>query len=128
MLFACLPSKVRFEVLDFYFRYMKKGLSLSSSESFTPPDRGQVAKGTNSISSYHGFTGPVHAAFPRSTQRTQITRSSSAAAYLSPVESQRKGWTILVGQQVTKILFNPATARPPSLPCGVWNIIAGKGS
>lgn len=36
-------------------------------------------------------------------------RSSSAAAYLSPVESQRPNWTTLVGQQVTKVLISPST-------------------
>ena len=39
-------------------------------------------------------------------------RSSSASAYLTPVESRRKGWTILVGHQVTKILFVPNTGAP----------------
>ncbi|CEL53703.1 Glucose oxidase OS=Aspergillus niger GN=gox PE=1 SV=1 [Rhizoctonia solani AG-1 IB] len=41
-------------------------------------------------------------------------RSSSAEAYLTPVQERRKGWTTLVEQQVTKILFqsgsNPAVA------------------
>ncbi|KAF9513839.1 GMC oxidoreductase [Hydnum rufescens UP504] len=42
----------------------------------------------------------------------QDHRSSSATAYLSPVESTRTGWTTLVGQQVTKILFSPSTILP----------------
>ncbi|KAF9517618.1 GMC oxidoreductase [Hydnum rufescens UP504] len=141
------------------FSYMKK------AESFTPPNSGQLAKGANSISSYHGFTGPVHAAFPLyglssklmyggpqepafasvmvkfglvkykdlnggtpncvsftpdSNGRAFVVNQPRGlgspvilrVAYLSPVESQRKGWTTLVGQQVTKILFNPSTALP----------------
>ncbi|KAF9508779.1 GMC oxidoreductase [Hydnum rufescens UP504] len=39
-------------------------------------------------------------------------RSSSATAYLSPVESTRTNWMTLVGQQVTKIIFNPSTVHP----------------
>ncbi|KAG8721074.1 hypothetical protein FRC09_008530 [Ceratobasidium sp. 395] len=41
-------------------------------------------------------------------------RSSSAEAYLTPVQTARKNWTVLVQQQATKILFqsgsNPAVA------------------
>ncbi|KAF8311835.1 alcohol oxidase [Clavulina sp. PMI_390] len=33
-------------------------------------------------------------------------RSSSATAYINPVESSRPNWTVLTGQQVTKILFS----------------------
>lgn len=33
-------------------------------------------------------------------------RSSSASAYLTPVENNRHGWLTLVGQQVTKILLS----------------------
>ncbi|KAF8318326.1 uncharacterized protein EI90DRAFT_2941968 [Cantharellus anzutake] len=39
-------------------------------------------------------------------------RSSSASSYLTPVETKRKGWTVLVGQQATKIIFNPSTSLP----------------
>lgn len=33
-------------------------------------------------------------------------RSSSATAYLSPVEDQRKGWLTLVGHQVTRVILS----------------------
>ncbi|CAE6479891.1 unnamed protein product [Rhizoctonia solani] len=45
------------------------------------------------------------------------SRSSSAEAYLTPVEGKRKGWTILVQHQVTKILFKDGTS--PVLATGV---------
>ncbi|CAE6445439.1 unnamed protein product [Rhizoctonia solani] len=45
------------------------------------------------------------------------SRSSSAEAYLTPVETKRNGWTILVQQQVTKILFKNGTS--PALATGV---------
>ena len=34
------------------------------SESFTAPDSQQMAKGAQSIASYHGSSGPVQVAFP----------------------------------------------------------------
>ncbi|KAA1476331.1 alcohol oxidase [Dentipellis sp. KUC8613] len=39
-------------------------------------------------------------------------RSSSAAAYLTPVEDRRMHWLTLVQQQVTKILFSSNTSTP----------------
>ncbi|KAI0310913.1 GMC oxidoreductase-domain-containing protein [Amylostereum chailletii] len=39
-------------------------------------------------------------------------RSSAATAYLSPVESQRKGWLTLVNNRVTKILFKDGSTAP----------------
>src|SRR5258708_3946460 len=39
-------------------------------------------------------------------------RSSSASSYLTPVENQRKGWTILTGQQAAKIIFDSSTSFP----------------
>ncbi|KAL5634055.1 hypothetical protein ACGC1H_006030 [Rhizoctonia solani] len=45
------------------------------------------------------------------------SRSSSAEAYLTPVEATRKGWTILVQHQVTKILFKEGAS--PALATGV---------
>ena len=40
------------------------------------------------------------------------TRSSSATAYLSPVENKRSNWVTLVNHQVTKVLL---TGSPPSV-------------
>ncbi|CAE6414335.1 unnamed protein product [Rhizoctonia solani] len=45
------------------------------------------------------------------------SRSSSVEAYLTPVETKRAGWTILVQQQVTKILFKDGAS--PALATGV---------
>ncbi|KAB5588733.1 Glucose oxidase [Ceratobasidium theobromae] len=136
---------------DNLFGYMKK------SESFTPPDAGQVKKGANYVSDYHGSSGPVHVKFPNlmygGSQQpffvqtiaqthnvslcadlnggspncvayTPLTldpsrgdrRSSAAEAYLTPVES-RQGWTVLVQQQVTKVLFQSGTS--PAVATGV---------
>jgi choline dehydrogenase-like flavoprotein len=45
------------------------------------------------------------------------SRSSSAEAYLTPVETKRNGWTVLVQQEATKILFKNGTS--PALATGV---------
>lgn len=34
------------------------------SETFSPPNSQQAAKGAQSISSYHGFSGPVQVTYP----------------------------------------------------------------
>ncbi|KZV89787.1 alcohol oxidase [Exidia glandulosa HHB12029] len=39
-------------------------------------------------------------------------RSSSAAAYLTPVESDRANWTTLTTYQVTKLLFSSSSQKP----------------
>ncbi|KAG9089557.1 hypothetical protein FRC06_001487 [Ceratobasidium sp. 370] len=44
-------------------------------------------------------------------------RSSSAEAYLTPVQTARKNWTVLVRQQATKILFR--TGSSPAVATGV---------
>ncbi|KAJ3510668.1 hypothetical protein NLJ89_g4541 [Agrocybe chaxingu] len=120
------------------WNYMKK------SETFSPPNSQQAARGAQSINSYHGFNGPVQVTYPNDMyggpQQTAFVntivgltginhykdlnggtpncvsitplminwhegdhRSSSATAYLSPVESQRTNWLTLVTHQVTKI-------------------------
>ncbi|KAL5495905.1 hypothetical protein ACEPAI_1369 [Sanghuangporus weigelae] len=125
---------------DSLFSYMKK------AEMFTPPDRDQRAKGANYNPDYHGFSGPVHAAYPQGmyggpqqlafpnavqnitgialcqdlnggdancvsfTPHTinpsdNDTRSSSATAYLSPVEDERTNWITLVNHQVMRVLL-----------------------
>ncbi|KAL5534916.1 hypothetical protein ACEPAF_3006 [Sanghuangporus sanghuang] len=125
---------------DSLFSYMKK------AETFTPPDQDQRTKGANYNPDFHGFSGPVHAAYPRGmyggpqqpafanavqnvtgialcqdlnggdancvsfTPHTinpsdNDTRSSSATAYLSPVEDERTNWITLVNHQVTGVLF-----------------------
>ncbi|KAF8732638.1 Glucose oxidase, partial [Rhizoctonia solani] len=63
--------------------------------------------------------GPTCASFIPLTidPRRNNSRSSSAEAYLTPVEKKRDGWTILVQQQVTKILFKNGTS--PALATGV---------
>ncbi|PPR03689.1 hypothetical protein CVT24_007410 [Panaeolus cyanescens] len=120
------------------WKYMKK------SESFTPPSKEQALKGAQSVNSYHGFSGPVHVAFPQEmfggpqqtafvdtlinltninhskdlngghpncVSLTPLTinphdddhRSSSAMAYLTPVETVRTNWLTLTNHMVTKI-------------------------
>ncbi|KAI0310912.1 alcohol oxidase [Amylostereum chailletii] len=129
------------------YAYMRK------SETFTPPDARQRAAGANSVNSFHGFDGPVQAAFPQAMftgpeqpafaatvqnltgikllpdsnggdancvayvpnsidPRANDTRSSSAAAYLTPVENTRTNWLTLVEQQVTKVLFEDGSTVP----------------
>jgi choline dehydrogenase-like flavoprotein len=44
-------------------------------------------------------------------------RSSSAEAYLTPVQERRRGWTVIVEQQATKILFQPGSN--PAVATGV---------
>ncbi|KAL5534873.1 hypothetical protein ACEPAG_1338 [Sanghuangporus baumii] len=105
---------------DSLFFYMKK------AEMFTPPDQDQRAKGANYNPDFHGFSGPVHAAYPQGmygdlnggdancvsfiphtiNPSDNDTRSSSAAAYLSPVEDERTNWITLVSHQVTKVLLS----------------------
>ncbi|EJC97364.1 glucose oxidase [Fomitiporia mediterranea MF3/22] len=126
---------------DSLFEYMKK------SESFTPPDDAQRAKGANSVNKFHGFVGPVHAAFPQAMfggpQQPAFVdavrnlsgiklcpdvnggnincvsytpnsinpndydhRSSSATAYLSPVENERTNWITLINHQVTNVILS----------------------
>ncbi|EJC99460.1 glucose oxidase [Fomitiporia mediterranea MF3/22] len=126
---------------DSLFSYMKK------AENFTTPDATLRALGADSVSDYHGFSGPVHAAFPQEmftgpqqpayidaiTNLTGIShcadalggnsncvtylpmsinpqddyhRSSSAMAYLTPVESDRANWLTLINHQVTKVLLS----------------------
>jgi hypothetical protein len=36
----------------------------AQSESFSAPNAGQIAKGANSIASYHGTSGPVQVTYP----------------------------------------------------------------
>ncbi|KAL5495897.1 hypothetical protein ACEPAI_1361 [Sanghuangporus weigelae] len=125
---------------DSLFSYMKK------AEKFTPPDQVQRAKGANYNPDFHGFSGPVHVAYPQGmyggpqqpafanavqnitgialcqdlnggdancvsftpltiNPSDNDTRSSSATAYLSPVERERTNWITLVNHQVTKVLF-----------------------
>ncbi|KDR73255.1 hypothetical protein GALMADRAFT_228359 [Galerina marginata CBS 339.88] len=120
--------------------YMKK------SESFSPPNSQQAAKGAQSIPSYHGSSGPVQVTYPddmfggpqqpafvntivgltgishfkdlnggtpNCVSITPLTinwhdsdhRSSSATAYLSPVESKATNWLTLVTHQVTRIIW-----------------------
>jgi choline dehydrogenase len=117
----------------------------AQSETFSPPNQQQVAKGAEYIASYHGFAGPVQATYPdlmyggpqqpafiKTIQaltgiarykdlnggtpncvsvtplsidwHRQDHRSSSAEAYLTPVESQRTGWTTLTDHIVCSIL------------------------
>ncbi|TFL03641.1 hypothetical protein BDV98DRAFT_603041 [Pterulicium gracile] len=121
--------------------YMKK------SETFSPPNSQQAAKGAQFIDTYHGYNGPVQVTYPdrmyggpqqpafietimkltgikrykdlnggtpncvsmtpvMMNWRDQGRRSSAPAAYLTPVESVRTGWTTLVGHMVTKINFS----------------------
>ncbi|KAI5118344.1 hypothetical protein M0805_009147 [Coniferiporia weirii] len=132
---------------DSLFSYMKK------AETFSAPNSQQQAKGANSVSSYHGTSGPVQVTFPDAMyggpqqpafvdavqSATGIAlcadlnggnadcvsytpntinwhdgdnRSSSATAYLTPVENDRHGWLTLVGHQVTKVLL---TGTAPSV-------------
>lgn len=120
--------------------YMKK------SETFSPPNSQQAAKGAQSIPSYHGFSGPVQVTYPNEmyggpqqqafidtiVKLTGINRykdlnggtpncvsitplsinwhdsdhrSSSATAYLSPVETKRTNWLTLTKHMVTKITW-----------------------
>jgi choline dehydrogenase-like flavoprotein len=128
------------------WEYMKK------AEGFSPPNSQQMAKGANSINSYHGFSGPVQVTFPSTMYggpqqpafaQTMVNlglvkykdlnggtpncvsftpnsinwhnhdyRSSSASAYLTPVEAARTNWLTLVGHQVTKVNFASGSSLP----------------
>ncbi|EJD00383.1 glucose oxidase [Fomitiporia mediterranea MF3/22] len=124
------------------FEYMK-------SESFAPPSDAQRAKGADSVNEFHGFAGPVHAAFPQAmfggpqqpafvdavrnlsgiklcpdvnggnancvsytpnsiNPNNSDHRSSSATAYLSPVENNLTNWITLTGHQVTNVILSGA--------------------
>jgi hypothetical protein len=138
------------------------------SETFSPPNSQQAAKGAQSIPSYHGFAGPVQVTYPDdmyggpqqpafvdtmvkltginhykdlnggtpncvsitplvcffatagmwySYKRQSINwhdsdhRSSSATAYLSPVETKRTNWLTLTQHMVHRIF-----KRRPFMP------------
>ncbi|KAJ7815779.1 glucose-methanol-choline oxidoreductase [Mycena olivaceomarginata] len=104
---------------DGMLHYMRK------SENFMPPTADQLAKGAESIPVVHGSSGPVHAAFSHgmydlSTGNPNCVsmlnpvsinyndddrRSSSAEAYLTPVEKKRTNWVTLTQHLVTKIVW-----------------------
>ncbi|KAI0353229.1 alcohol oxidase [Trametes cingulata] len=46
-------------------------------------------------------------------------RSSSIEAYYTPVETSRKGWTLLVEHLATRVLFNNGSSAPPYTASGV---------
>lgn len=65
------------------FRYMRKvekdfevaqnlSHSYCKAENFATPSAAQGDKGAQSISSYHGFTGPVHAGYPYNMVKSYV--------------------------------------------------------
>ncbi|TFK33762.1 hypothetical protein BDQ12DRAFT_766091 [Crucibulum laeve] len=152
------------------WNYMKKGglyFILHFSETFSPPNSQQAAKGAQSIPSYHGSSGPVQVTYPdlmyggpqqpkfidtivgltgithsadlnggapNCVSITPLTmnwhdsdhRSSSAQAYLTPVEGQRTNWVTLTKHLVTKITW--ANSSIPLTASGVQFAPASNGS
>lgn len=43
---------------------MSPALIFVQAETFSAPNAGQIAKGANSIASYHGTSGPVQVTYP----------------------------------------------------------------
>ncbi|KAJ6622846.1 hypothetical protein B0H10DRAFT_2162747 [Mycena sp. CBHHK59/15] len=107
---------------------------MNKSETFMPPTLEQIVKGAESIPSVHWSSGPVQAAFSHGTYggrqqpafvasavnasgisleyNNSDRRSSSAEAYLTPVESSRTNWVTLTQYLFTKILWQILSTIP----------------